>query len=175
MGKPTGFIDYLRELPLDRSALERHPRHWNRISPAPGRQEAPGTGGALHGLRNPLLPHRHAAERDGVRHCPINNLIPEWNDSSSIAGCGMRRWNAFIRRIIFRNSPGASARAPCEGSAACWASNAPPVTIKNIECSIIDHGWGARLGAGRNRPTLGPGRRWPSSGLVRLACAPRRN
>ena len=66
MGKPTGFIEYLRELPLDRSALERIAR-LERVPPPPGGRQAARAGRALHGLRHPLLPHRHAAQRHGLR------------------------------------------------------------------------------------------------------------
>ena len=59
MGKPTGFIEYLRELPLDRSALERI-RDWNEFHHHMPEDEAPGAGRALHGLRHSLLPHRQA-------------------------------------------------------------------------------------------------------------------
>ena len=66
MGKPTGFIEYLRELPVDRAPLERI-GDWNEFHPAP-RGEAPAPAGrALHGLRRAVLPHRQADQRHGHR------------------------------------------------------------------------------------------------------------
>ncbi len=78
MGKPTGFIEYLRELPLDRSAVERI-RDWNefheQMPEANLRRQAARcmdcgtpfcqTGALLNGMAS---------------GCPIHNLIPEWND-----------------------------------------------------------------------------------------------
>jgi glutamate synthase (NADPH/NADH) small chain len=71
--------------------------------------------------------------------CPINNLIPEWND---LIYRGM--WKEALERLHKTNNfpefTGRVCPAPCEGSCVLGI-NAPPVTIKNIECSIIDHGW----------------------------------
>ena len=65
MGKPTGFIEYLRELPLDRSATERI-RDWNEFHLHLDEEKLQRARRALHGLRHSLLSHRHAAERDGL-------------------------------------------------------------------------------------------------------------
>jgi glutamate synthase (NADPH/NADH) small chain len=71
--------------------------------------------------------------------CPINNLIPEWND---LIYRGL--WREALERLHKTNNfpefTGRVCPAPCEGSCVL-AINAPPVTIKNIECSIIDKGW----------------------------------
>jgi glutamate synthase (NADPH/NADH) small chain len=71
--------------------------------------------------------------------CPINNLIPEWND---LIYRGL--WREALDRLHKTNNfpefTGRVCPAPCEGScnAALVASS---VTIKEIECSIIDQGW----------------------------------
>src|SRR5947208_1918195 len=137
MGKPTGFIDYLRELPLDRTAIERI-RDWNEfhfhMEEARLQQQAARcmdcgipfchTGTLLSGMAS---------------GCPINNLIPEWND---LVYRGLWR-EALDRLHKTNNSPEFTGRvcpAPCEGSCVLGI-HSPPVTIKNIECSIIDKGW----------------------------------
>jgi len=137
MGKPKGFIEYLRELPLDRPALERI-RDWNEFH--------------LH-LDDKKLGEQGARCMDcGVPFCHTGKLIsgmasgcPSIISSPSgmtwsIAASGAKRSNASTRPIISPNSTGRVCPAPCEGSCVLGI-NDPPVTIKNIECSIIDKGW----------------------------------
>ena len=137
MGKPEGFLDYVRELPADRSAVERI-RDWNEfhfhMEEAKLRQQGARcmdcgipfchTGQLLNGLAS---------------GCPIHNLIPEWND---LVYRGL--WKEALERLHKTNNfpdfTGRVCPAPCEGSCVLGI-NAPPVTIKNIECSIADHGW----------------------------------
>ena len=137
MGKPTGFTEYERELPLDRAALERI-RDWNEFHhhmPEPKLREQAArcmdcgipfchTGTLLSGMAS---------------GCPIHNLIPEWND---LVYRGL--WKEALDRLHKTNNfpefTGRVCPAPCEGSCVLGI-NAPPVTIKNLECSIIDHGW----------------------------------
>jgi glutamate synthase (NADPH) small chain len=137
MGKPEGFIDYLRELPLDRSAIERI-ADWNEFH--------------LH-LEEPKLREQAARCMDcGIPFChtgtlisgmasgcPINNLIPEWND---LVYRGL--WHEALERLHKTNNfpdfTGRVCPAPCEGSCVLGIIS-PPVTIKNIECAIVDRGW----------------------------------
>jgi glutamate synthase (NADPH/NADH) small chain len=71
--------------------------------------------------------------------CPIHNLIPEWND---LVYRGL--WKEALDRLHKTNNfpefTGRVCPAPCEGSCVLGMNN-PAVTIKNIECAIIDHGW----------------------------------
>ncbi|HEY4299609.1 MAG TPA: glutamate synthase small subunit, partial [Candidatus Didemnitutus sp.] len=71
--------------------------------------------------------------------CPINNLIPEWND---LVYRGL--WREALDRLHKTNNfpefTGRVCPAPCEGSCVLGI-NSPPVTIKNIEVSIIDRAW----------------------------------
>ena len=71
--------------------------------------------------------------------CPIHNLIPEWND---LVYRGL--WREALDRLHKTNNfpefTGRVCPAPCEGSCVLGKSD-PAVTIKNIEVSIIDHGW----------------------------------
>ncbi len=65
MGKPTGFLDYLREPSHDREPLERI-RDWNEMHLPLAEETLREQGGALHGLRRSLLPHRQADRRHGL-------------------------------------------------------------------------------------------------------------
>jgi glutamate synthase (NADPH/NADH) small chain len=71
--------------------------------------------------------------------CPINNLIPEWND---LVYRGL--WHEALDRLHKTNNfpefTGRVCPAPCEGSCVLGITN-PPVTIKNIESAIADKGW----------------------------------
>ena len=71
--------------------------------------------------------------------CPINNLIPEWND---LVYRGL--WKEALERLHKTNNfpdfTGRVCPAPCEGSCVLGL-NAPAVTIKNIEVSIAERGW----------------------------------
>jgi glutamate synthase (NADPH/NADH) small chain len=71
--------------------------------------------------------------------CPIHNLIPEWND---LVYRGL--WKEALDRLHKTNNfpdfTGRVCPAPCEGSCVLGI-NAPPVTIKSLECAIIDRAW----------------------------------
>ena len=71
--------------------------------------------------------------------CPIDNLIPEWNDLVYNS-----RWKEAIERLHKTNNfpefTGRTCPAPCEGSCVLGI-NHPPVTIKNIENAIVDRAW----------------------------------
>jgi glutamate synthase (NADPH) small chain len=71
--------------------------------------------------------------------CPINNLIPEWNDLV-YRGLWQEALDRLHRTNNFPEFTGRVCPAPCEGSCVLGIHN-PPVTIKNIECSIVDKGW----------------------------------
>jgi glutamate synthase (NADPH/NADH) small chain len=71
--------------------------------------------------------------------CPVNNLIPEWND---LVYKGL--WREALERLHKTNNfpefTGRICPAPCEGSCVLGI-NETPVTIKTIECTIIDKGF----------------------------------
>jgi glutamate synthase (NADPH/NADH) small chain len=71
--------------------------------------------------------------------CPLGNLIPEWNDL-----VWRDDWEAAIERLHATNNfpefTGRLCPAPCE-PACVLGINQPPVTIKNVEVSIIDRAW----------------------------------
>jgi glutamate synthase (NADPH/NADH) small chain len=137
MGKPTGFIEYLRELPLDRSAIERI-RDWNEFHFHMDEPKLREQGARCMDCGIPFC-HTGTLLNGMASGCPIHNLIPEWND---LVYRGL--WKEALERLHKTNNfpefTGRVCPAPCEGSCVLGI-NAPPVTIKNLECSIIDRGW----------------------------------
>ena len=71
--------------------------------------------------------------------CPIDNLIPEWNDLVY-----NNEWQEALERLEKTNNfpefTGRVCPAPCEGSCVLGLNN-PAVTIKNIELAIVDKGF----------------------------------
>ena len=137
MGKPTGFIEYLRELPLDRSALERI-RDWSEFHLHLSEDKLRQQGARCMDCGIPFC-HTGTLLSGMASGCPIHNLIPEWND---LVYRGL--WKEALERLHKTNNfpefTGRVCPAPCEGSCVLGI-NSPPVTIKNLECTIIDKGW----------------------------------
>ncbi len=137
MGKPTGFLEYVRELPLDRSALKRI-RDWNEFHEHMDEAKLREQGARCMDCGVPFC-HNGTLVSGMASGCPINNLIPEWND---LVYRGL--WREALDRLHKTNNfpefTGRVCPAPCEGSCVLGI-NAPPVTIKNIEVSIIDKAW----------------------------------
>src|SRR6266498_2877137 len=137
MGKPTGFLEYQRELPPDCLPLERvyNWQEFHEHFPVLKLQQQAGR------CMDCGIPFCHTGTLiSGMASgCPINNLIPEWND---LVYRGL--WREALERLHKTNNfpefTGRVCPAPCEGSCVLGISS-PPVTIKNIECSIIDHAW----------------------------------
>ena len=137
MGKPTGFIEYLRELPLDRSAIARI-NDWNEFHEHMDDKKLREQAARCMDCGIPFC-HTGNLVSGMASGCPINNLIPEWND---LVYRGL--WHEALQRLHKTNNfpdfTGRVCPAPCEGSCVLGI-NAPPVTIKNIEVSIADKGW----------------------------------
>ena len=137
MGKPTGFIEYLRELPVDRPPAERV-QDWNEFHPHMDEKKLRQQGARCMDCGVPFC---HTGRLIGgmASGCPINNLIPEWND---LVFRGL--WKEALDRLHKTNNfpefTGRVCPAPCEGSCVLGINN-PPVTIKLNEVSIIDRGW----------------------------------
>jgi len=128
MGKPTGFLDYPRELPMRRPVFHRV-NDWFEIYQDFPEQALREQGARCMDCGVPFC-------QSG---CPVNNLIPDWND---LVYRG--RWKEALRQLHATNNfpefTGRICPAPCE--AACVLGiNQPPVTIKQIEKSIIDRGF----------------------------------
>jgi glutamate synthase (NADPH/NADH) small chain len=141
MGKPTGFLEYVREIPLDRSAIQRI-RDWNEFHVKMEEPKLREQGARCMDCGTPFC-HIGTMISGGASGCPINNLIPEFND---LVFRGL--WREALDRLHKTNNfpefTGRVCPAPCEGSCVLGITN-PPVTIKNIEYSIsergFDEGW----------------------------------
>ncbi len=128
MADPKGFLKFERQTPTRRPvALRLH--DWHEVyEPFP--VEAQQTQAAR--CMDCGIPFCHNG-------CPLGNLIPEWNDLVY-----RDRWRDAIDRLHATNNfpefTGRLCPAPCE--AACVLGiNEDPVSIKQVEVSIIDHAW----------------------------------
>ena len=137
MGKPTGFIEYLRELPVDRTPVERV-RDWNEFHHHMEEKLLRQQGARCMDCGVPFC-HTGKLISGSASGCPVNNLIPEWND---LVYRGL--WREALDRLHKTNNfpefTGRVCPAPCEGSCVVGISN-PPVAIKTIEAAIIEHGF----------------------------------
>ena len=137
MGKPTGFIEFQRELPEDRSPLERV-HDWKEFHEHTPDHKLQEQGGRCMDCGVPFC-HTGILVSGMASGCPVNNLIPEWND---LVYRGL--WKEALERLHKTNNfpefTGRVCPAPCEGSCVLGIID-PPVTIKNIECAIIDKGF----------------------------------
>jgi glutamate synthase (NADPH) small chain len=172
VGKPTGFMEYPREPSHDRPPLERV-EDWNEFHPPVAELTLRQQGARCMDCGVPFC-HTGKLIAGMASGCPINNLIPEWND---LVYQGQWR-EAIIRLHKTNNFPEFTGRvcpAPCEGSCTLGIAE-PPVTIKLIECAIVDRafeeGW-----VGPEKPETRTGRKVAvvGSGPAGLACAAQLN
>lgn len=137
MGKPTGFIDYQRK-PIPYRDPKERVKDWNEVHCKHEDEPLREQGARCMDCGTPYC-HTGMLLSGMASGCPINNLIPEFND---LVYRG--RWREALERLKKTNNfpefTGRVCPAPCEGSCVL-GSIAPPVTIKNIECAIIDKGW----------------------------------
>jgi len=128
MGEVTGFMKYDRELPRRRSVPVRL-RDWKEVYEPFGEDRLQTQAARCMDCG---IPFCHTG-------CPLGNLIPEWNDLVY-----RDDWQEAIERLHATNNfpefTGRLCPAPCE--AACVLGiNEEPVAIKQVEVSIVDHGW----------------------------------
>jgi glutamate synthase (NADPH/NADH) small chain len=137
MGKPTGFLEYPRELPLAQPPADRV-RNWDEFHEHADDALLRKQGARCMDCGVPFC-HTGALIEGMASGCPINNLIPEWND---LVYRGL--WREALERLHKTNNfpefTGRVCPAPCEGSCVLGI-NEPPVTIKSIECAIVDKGF----------------------------------
>jgi glutamate synthase (NADPH) small chain len=137
MGKPTGFKEIPRELPTDRSPVERL-HDWNEFHHHMPEEKLQKQGARCMDCGIPFC-HTGTLLAGMAQGCPVHNLIPEWND---LVYRGL--WREALDRLHKTNNfpefTGRVCPAPCEGSCVLGISE-PPVTIKNIEAAIIDKGF----------------------------------
>ncbi|NNC63788.1 MAG: glutamate synthase subunit beta, partial [Gammaproteobacteria bacterium] len=130
MGKATGFMEYRRESVPYRDALERL-GDFDEIYTPPAEKSLKRQGARCMDCGVPFCQSDNG--------CPIDNLIPEWNDLVY-----QGRWREALDRLHKTNNfpefTGRTCPAPCEGACVLGITD-PAVTIKNIENAIIDRGF----------------------------------
>ncbi len=131
MGKPTGFMEYKRELPTDRSPEERI-KDWNEFHTHFDEKSLEKQGARC---MNCGIPFCHTGD-PVVGGCPLGNLIPEWNDLV-YRGKYEEAYRRLSMTSPFPEFTGRVCPALCEGSCTL-GMHEPSVTIKNIEVHIID-------------------------------------
>ncbi|MBP7935747.1 MAG: glutamate synthase subunit beta [Phycisphaerae bacterium] len=131
MGKPTGFREFSRQLPEERPPAERVRDYREFLVPLPVvrlKQQAAR-------CMDCGVPFCHTG-------CPLGNVIPDFNDLVY-----RDDWRRAITTLHSTNNfpeiTGRVCPAPCEESCVLGISE-PPVTIKNIEVSIIERAFKER-------------------------------
>lgn len=137
MGKITGFIEFEREVPKERPPAKRI-KDWGEVAPRSDEAKLRTQGARCMDCGVPFC-HTGILLGGMASGCPINNLIPEWND---LVYRGL--WREALERLLKTNNfpefTGRVCPAPCEG-ACVVALTGSAVTIKSIECAIIDKGF----------------------------------
>ena len=174
MGKPTGFKEIERCLPPDRAPAQRI-ADWSDFHGHAGDEQLRSQASRCMDCGTPFC---HTGDgRTDTRQtvgCPLNNLIPEWND---LVYRGL--WRDALDRLHKTNNfpefTGKVCPAPCE-SACVLAIIKPAVTIKNIEWAIIERGFDAGW-VEAAAPAMRTGKRVAvvGSGPAGLACADQLN
>jgi NAD(P)H-dependent glutamate synthase small subunit len=130
MGKPTGFKEFERQVVPYRDPIERA-NDFLEIFTTPAEIHLRTQGARCMDCGVPFCQSESG--------CPIDNLIPEWNDLVY-----QGRWRDALDRLHRTNNfpefTGRTCPAPCEGACVLGITD-PPVTIKNIENAIIDRGF----------------------------------
>ena len=141
MGKANGFIEYGRAPGAWRPPTARL-RDWSEFHIQTGEQPLHEQAARCMDCSVPFC-HSGTIINGAASGCPVNNLIPEWND---LVYRG--QWRVALERLLRTNDfpefTGRVCPAPCEGSCVLGLNDAP-VTIKRIEQAIIDRafdeGW----------------------------------
>jgi glutamate synthase (NADPH/NADH) small chain len=141
MADPKGFLKNGREV-AERRPVDERVQDWNEVYPGgPGRALLPIIKTQAGRCMDCGIPFCHQG-------CPLGNIIPEWNDL-----VWRDDWDGAIERLHATNNfpefTGRLCPAPCE-TACVLGINQDPVTIKNVEVSIIDRAW--ESGAVRPQP-----------------------
>ncbi|SDW10046.1 glutamate synthase (NADH) small subunit [Hydrobacter penzbergensis] len=125
MGKPTGFLEFTRELPTKRNVRERLDDYNEFVDRLPEQKLNQQAARCM----NCGVPFCHSG-------CPLGNIIPEFNDAVY-----RKNWEEAYEILISTNNfpefTGRICPAPCE-SACVLGINQPPVTIEEIEKHIIE-------------------------------------
>lgn len=128
MADPKGFLTTDRELP-SRRPVDVRIQDWREVY-------EPFEGAALEKQAGRCMDCGIPFCHNG---CPLGNLIPEWNNL-----VWQHDWREAIERLHATNNfpefTGRLCPAPCE-TACVLGINADPVTIKQVEVSVIDRAW----------------------------------
>jgi len=128
MGKVTGFLEHERSDRVYRPVEERV-KHYREFV-VPLREDQLKDQGAR--CMDCGIPYCHSG-------CPVNNIIPDWNDLV-YQGDFRNASDVLHSTNNFPEFTGRICPAPCE--AACTLNiDDVPVTIKSIECAIVDRAW----------------------------------
>jgi glutamate synthase (NADPH/NADH) small chain len=159
MGKPTGFLEVARRDRDYQPAQERLRNYREFVNPLPAQELVAQASRCM----DCGIPFCHNG-------CPVNNQIPDFNNLVY-----REQWKAALDNLLSTNNfpefTGRICPAPCEASCTLNIQDTP-VTIKTIECQIIDRGWEegwitphmAPRGTGKRVAVVG-------SGPAGLACA----
>ena len=137
MGKPTGFMDYKREDAPALSVKERI-KNYDEFHDPLSKEEQAKQGARCMECGVPFC--QSGTMIGGMfSGCPLNNLIPEWNDLIFKGA-----WEQAYRRLrITNNFPEFTSRvcpALCEKACTCGA-NGDAVTVRNNEYSIVENAY----------------------------------
>jgi glutamate synthase (NADPH) small chain len=139
MGKPTGFMEFKRETPTRRPVSLRL-MDWKEVYEDFPDEKLRTQGARCMDCGIPFC-HGHTVNGNPLESvgCPLGNLIPDWNDAVY-----RDRWKDALDLLFKTNNfpefTGRICPAPCE-EACVLGINEKPVTIKNIELTIIEHAW----------------------------------
>ena len=141
MGKITGFLEIDR-LDRDYAPVEERIKHWREFTLPLPEDDIRNQAARCMDCGIPFC-QGNGSVAPGTPGCPVNNQIPDWNDLVYRGN-----WDEAARNLHSTNNfpefTGRVCPAPCEASCTLNIDN-NPVTIKTIECEIIDrafeHGW----------------------------------
>jgi glutamate synthase (NADPH/NADH) small chain len=145
MGKPTGFLEFTRELPSKRPAQERKNDYNEFVAPYSDQQLNHQAARCM----NCGIPFCHHG-------CPLGNVIPEFNDAV-YQGHWQEAYEILSSTNNFPEFTGRICPAPCESSCVLGI-NQPPVAIEEIEKNIIEIAFEKGLVKAR-KPTMRTGKK----------------
>lgn len=132
MGKDTGFLEFEREDRVYADPKERL-KHYREFVVPPAEEALKRQAARCMDCG---IPYCHTG-------CPVNNIIPDWNDLV-YQGDWENALDVLHSTNNFPEFTGRICPAPCEASCTLNIIDSP-VTIKSIECAIIDRGWQENL------------------------------
>uniref|UniRef100_Q07TU4 Glutamate synthase (NADH) small subunit n=1 Tax=Rhodopseudomonas palustris (strain BisA53) TaxID=316055 RepID=Q07TU4_RHOP5 len=137
MGKITGFLEIERHDRAYAPAAERV-KNFNEFVVPLGEKELRDQAARCMNCGIPFC-HGTGSVAPGTTGCPVNNQIPDWNDLVYNGN-----WQEASRNLHSTNNfpefTGRICPAPCEASCTLNIDD-NPVTIKTIECAIVDRAW----------------------------------